>query len=208
MEKMSKEAIQKQQAERIKHLETAIKTFRKNIEKAKNPPPPARSPPPHQTHHLSPSLFLLRHLEIEKLVNSIAFGTRVLLLANMASTLDSDMLTRAGAFVTLFPAYTPEESNEAVERSALLMQLGCKEFCCAGPGADLLHDRLDALLEDAGELEVVTTAILDEEEACEYFVLAADGGEAKALLALVSDHPALEGLLRREMADAVNSSRF
>jgi cob(I)alamin adenosyltransferase len=36
MEKMSKEAILKQQQERIKHLEKEIETFNKNIDKIKS----------------------------------------------------------------------------------------------------------------------------------------------------------------------------
>ncbi len=43
MEKLPKEAIEKQQRRRIEHLEKEIKTFRENIEKLRNPPPP---PPP------------------------------------------------------------------------------------------------------------------------------------------------------------------
>lgn len=52
MEKMSKEAIEKQQARRIAHLEKEIQTFKQNIQKLKNPPPP---PPPSPTPTPTPN---------------------------------------------------------------------------------------------------------------------------------------------------------
>ncbi|MDR6842185.1 RHS repeat-associated core domain-containing protein [Pseudoxanthomonas sacheonensis] len=55
MEKMSKEAIQGQQKKRIEHLEKEIKTFRENIEKLKNPPPPPPPPTPSTPSPSTPS---------------------------------------------------------------------------------------------------------------------------------------------------------
>ncbi|NYH50332.1 RHS repeat domain-containing protein [Xanthomonas arboricola] len=47
MEKMPEAAVKIQQQRRVRHLETEIRTFRENIEKLKNSPPPTpRSPPP------------------------------------------------------------------------------------------------------------------------------------------------------------------
>jgi len=46
MEDLPQEVIEKQQKIRIKHLEDEIKTFRENIEKLKNPPPPPPETPP------------------------------------------------------------------------------------------------------------------------------------------------------------------
>lgn len=44
--------------------------------------------------------------------------------------------------------------------------------------------------------DIVTTWITNETEACEYFLFAA-GGAPGNLLAIVSDHPALAGLLEQ-----------
>lgn len=49
MEKMSKEAIAKQQASRVAHLEKEIQTFKQNIQKLQNPTPPPPTPTPTPT---------------------------------------------------------------------------------------------------------------------------------------------------------------
>jgi len=46
MEKLPEEVISQQQQRRIRHLEQEIDTFKRNIEKLRNPPPPPPQPPP------------------------------------------------------------------------------------------------------------------------------------------------------------------
>jgi hypothetical protein len=57
-----------------------------------------------------------------------------------------------------------------------------------GPEAELLHDSIDELVEARGESDIVTTWHLDCEDAAEYFVYGAGGGELR-LVALVLSHP-------------------
>lgn len=100
-------------------------------------------------------------------------------------------------FVTLLPAYSAPERQQAEAVTKELINLGCVEFCCVGPEAELLHDALDEIVEAEGTLEVVTTWIEDPTEASEYFLHAAGGGRPN-LLALIHAHPELRDMLQDE----------
>lgn len=95
-----------------------------------------------------------------------------------------------GRFVVMLPAFDSSEVSLAQEVTEYLIELGCAEFCCVGPEAELLHDSIDDLVERRGLLEIVTTEDSDEGAACEYFVHAA-GRRASKLLALVAEHAPL-----------------
>ena len=93
-------------------------------------------------------------------------------------------------FATLLTASNQEELNEVLAIARSLIELGCKEFCCVGLAAELLHDQLDILIEKAGLLEVVTTWHEDAVEGCEYFLFGA-GGQSLVLYGLISRHSEL-----------------
>jgi hypothetical protein len=84
----------------------------------------------------------------------------------------------------------PAGDSVVVAVAAALVSRGCVEFCCVGPHAAALEDRLDASLESDGSLSVVTTSGTDEVEMCWYarFVAASGTGD---LLALVDRHSPL-----------------
>lgn len=100
-------------------------------------------------------------------------------------------------FVTLVPAFDAGERQKVEAMTGILMELGCREFCCVGPEAEQLHDSLDGIIEERGALEVATTWHTDYSDACEYFLFAA-GGRPPTLLALVSAHPDLTASLEAE----------
>ncbi|MET4616205.1 hypothetical protein ABIA71_001781 [Stenotrophomonas sp. 2619] len=54
----------------------------------------------------------------------------------------------------------------------VLLKLGCHEFVCVGAEARHLEDALDEIVEDAGRMDVVTTAIEEAKEAAEYVLFA------------------------------------
>lgn len=103
-------------------------------------------------------------------------------------------LSRREQFVVLVPAFNSAEREKVVAVTSNLVDLGCKEFCCVGPEAEPLHDAIDAIVEDSGALEIVTTWYTDGNDACEYFLFAA-GAAKLTLLALVSEHPKLISML-------------
>lgn len=94
------------------------------------------------------------------------------------------------SFAALLPAYSQEELDEVLGVANSLLGLGCKEFCCVGLMAELLHDQLDLLIEKAGSLDVVTTWHEDAVEGCEYFLFGA-GGQTLVLYGLISRHQEL-----------------
>lgn len=96
----------------------------------------------------------------------------------------------ASPFAALVVASSQEELNEVLDIASSLLGLGCKEFCCVGLKAELLHDQLDLLIEKAGLLDVVTTWHEDAVEGCEYFLFGA-GGQSLVLYGLISQHPEL-----------------
>jgi hypothetical protein len=102
----------------------------------------------------------------------------------------------ASPFAVLVPAYSQAECGQIEAMVGILVDMGCIEFSCVGTEGERLHDALDWVIEDNGALDVVTTWHTNEAEACEYFLFAA-GGVAPNLLAMVSDHPALEFCLEK-----------
>ena len=89
-------------------------------------------------------------------------------------------------FAALVAAFCQEEVKEILGVAGLL-ELGCKEFCCVGFEAEVLHDHLDRLVEDSNRLDVVTTWHTDVVDGCEYFLFAA-GGQRLVLYGLISRH--------------------
>jgi len=121
-------------------------------------------------------------------------GNRKLTIASVGTPADHSIQP---PFVTLLPAYSAPERQQAEALTKELINLGCVEFCCVGPEAELLHDALDEIIETEGALEVVTSWIGDPAEASEYFLHASAGGRAN-LLALIHSHPELRTLLEEE----------
>lgn len=122
------------------------------------------------------------------------FGEREV---NVGSVNDFNSKILTLPFATLVTASNQNELDAVLSIAASLVELGCKEFCCVGSDAELLHDNLDQLIEDAGSLDVVTTWHENTVEGCQYFLFAA-GGQNLALLALISQHP--ETLKSMELA--------
>jgi hypothetical protein len=102
----------------------------------------------------------------------------------------------ASPFVALVPAFNREGRSQIEALAGALIDQGCVEFCCVGPEAEQLHDALDWIIEDKATLDVVTTWFEDEAEACEFFLLTTLVRQL-GLLAVVSEHPALEACLQR-----------
>jgi hypothetical protein len=116
---------------------------------------------------------------------------RELRIDSLPASLDASVKR---SHVVLVPAFNEVELDQVASLLGELIALGCKEFCCVGPEAELLHDTLDEILVPQGLIEVVTTWHTDYLDACEYFLLAA-GGREGALLALIAAHPELVALL-------------
>lgn len=119
---------------------------------------------------------------------------RMLTITSLAPAADHSIQP---PFVTLLPAYSEPERQQAEAVTKELINLGCVEFCCVGPESERLHDRLDEIIEGEGALEVATTWIEDPIEASEYFLHAAGGGRTN-LLALIRSHPDLHAVLEQE----------
>jgi hypothetical protein len=119
-------------------------------------------------------------------------GNRRLVFSSVAAGADHAV---QAPFATLVPAYDASEREEAEVAMKVLIGLGCVEFCCVGPEAELLHDAFDEIIEAEGALDVVTTWMEDPSEASEYFLRAAGGGQAN-LVALVLSHPELQAKLK------------
>lgn len=119
---------------------------------------------------------------------------RNLILGSLGASVDYSLRR---PFVALVPAFDAGERQQVETMAGTLMDLGCMEFCCAGPQAEQLHDSLDGIIEERGALEVATTWHTDYSDACEYFLFAADG-RPTTLLALISSHPELAALLEDE----------
>lgn len=122
-------------------------------------------------------------------------GGRRLILGSVRSFV-RDSIGRP--FVVLVPAFNAGERRSVEEMVGILVDLGCVEFCCVGPEAELLHDSIDGIVEEKGALDVVTTWHENHADACEYFLLAA-GGKPPALLALISSHSELAARLEEQM---------
>ena len=98
-------------------------------------------------------------------------------------------------FVALLPASDKAECIEAEKLIVELMDMGCVEFCCVGQEAELLHDKIDYVIEACGVTNIVTTFDADIHEACEYFLFGAGGGQG-LLLAMISEHQDLVKILQ------------
>lgn len=101
--------------------------------------------------------------------------------------------------VAIFSAEHECDLATASDFVAVLVPKGCLEICCTGPLAELLHDHVDALLEQRGWLNVVTTADEDPSDAVEYFLLAANGAVGN-LVAWINGDIALREALLLELA--------
>ena len=121
-------------------------------------------------------------------------GGRILILDSLVNSAD---LSATGPFAVLVPAFSPAERRQVEALAITLLDLGCTEFCSVGPEAERLHDALDVIIEGRGAFEIVTTWHTDYGDACEYFLFAA-GGMLPTLLALVSAHPDLIAVLKKE----------
>ena len=95
----------------------------------------------------------------------------------------------------LLPAFHEQERDRAYAAVQLLPPLAVVEICCLGPEAELLHDKIDAHLEDQMLINVVTTWHTDWEDGKFYFLSLAGGGDELTLIAAVADHPDLVSLL-------------
>jgi len=99
----------------------------------------------------------------------------------------------SGKFALLIPAYTSVEVLSSLAFARKVIDLGCREVCCVGDFSDLLENAIDAMLEADGRIDVVTTSLMEEREAIEYFLFAAGGAESDLdLVAVVGKHVSLE----------------
>lgn len=119
---------------------------------------------------------------------SLQYGNRIVYVSRLTEEVP---VPSGEAFAVLLPAYSNQEISVSLGQAATLLDRRCIEFCCVGSRAEELHDRLDEVIEDREEFDVVTTFHADIEEACEYFLFAAGAAEPQ-LLAMVLDHPEIE----------------
>jgi hypothetical protein len=70
-------------------------------------------------------------------------GNRKLTITSVEATADHSIQP---PFVTFLPAYSAPERQQAEALMKELINLGCVEFCCVGPEAELLHDALDEII--------------------------------------------------------------
>lgn len=120
---------------------------------------------------------------------------RVLTLTGLP--LGTDDLTERPSAV-LVPAYTDQDIELTIDAIEKLVKSGCREFCCVGPSAEFLHDKIDEILEGSARGDVITTFHSDEIDACEYFLFAANGAIGN-LLALVKRNALLLKALQEEI---------
>lgn len=102
----------------------------------------------------------------------------------------------ASNFILLLPAYGELDISNSLAAARSSLSSNCKEYCCVGPFAAKLEDKIDWFLEDAGCF-IATSSSSDAVEACEYFLFGSDGGVAPNLIAAVSNHPELVDILRK-----------
>lgn len=131
---------------------------------------------------------------------------RILLLQPLVPDLLVIDATFGRGFVSLIPAFTPEDEDSARAVVASLVQRGCIEVCFVGPRAEVTHDEIDSVVEDLGAINVVTTWDTDVTEGVEYFLKWAGGG-ALQLLGLVAGHdPVRRPLLTMASGLGIKSS--
>ena len=117
---------------------------------------------------------------------------KTVLIGSLSDELPSNLVS---PFAVLLPATNKSECMEVKAIATAFLDKGCIDFCFVGKYAESLHDFLDCMIEDQGMFSVVTTAHLDEVEACEYFLFAAGGGSVP-LLALVMQNENLLNFLK------------
>ena len=117
-------------------------------------------------------------------IQTIKFDDRQVFVGTPSDIMMAEI---ASPFAVLLTASDSQEQKEVLGISKKLLNLGCKEFCCIGQNAELLHDHLDLLLEEDGQIDVVTTWHENIIDGCEYFLFGA-GGQSLTLYALISDH--------------------
>ena len=130
-------------------------------------------------------------------------GGRKVVFAPFGQTVDFDL---PRPFVALLPAASAADSTLAEAIIGPLIELGCIEVCCVGPNAELMHDRLDIVVETAGRLEIITTWFGDEHRASEYMLFAAGGGTA-SILAMVLDQPRIVDRLKKAALETLGAKR-
>jgi hypothetical protein len=130
----------------------------------------------------------------------IVFGDRRLFV--LAEGDASEVAKIRGPFAMMLAASSiiPTEAQRRLIETAV--ERGCIEFCCVGPFGEQLHDYTDGLLEDRGELEIVTTWHVEEplEDTVHYFLHVA-GEKALTLIAAISDAPDLARALKEGIAE-------
>ena len=124
-------------------------------------------------------------------VESISIEDREVLVCSPTEMLAIQI---TNPFAVLVSSQYEKERGEVLSLFGALLERGCKEICCIGTDAELLHDQFDQLIEDAGAVHVATTWHEDIVEGCEYFLFSA-GGQSVDLYALISQHPELLNVL-------------
>ncbi len=115
---------------------------------------------------------------------SVKFGDRTLMLSSLV--VPNDPLP-SEEYLVLLPAFSESENINSLEVARFYMGALCKELCCVGANATKLEEEIDDILEDAG-LFIPTTAVLNADDACDYFLFSADAGVARYLFAPVEGH--------------------
>ena len=127
------------------------------------------------------------------MIDSVKFGNRNLYIVG-CEPIPARVLLED--FILLLPAYNEIDVSRSLATARSSLRPNCKEYCCAGPFATELEDKIDWFLEDAGCF-ITTSSSLDVVEACEYFLFASDGGVAPNLIAVVSNYIELDDILRK-----------
>ena len=118
------------------------------------------------------------------MIKSVKFSGRTLTLSPLV-TLNTPL--PGEGYLVLLPAFSESENTKSLEVARFYIGSRCKELCCVGASATKLEEQIDAILEDAG-LFIPTTAVLNADEACDYFLFGADAGVARYLFAPVEEH--------------------
>ncbi len=124
----------------------------------------------------------------------LAFRGRTLAILS-PTALDEVRAALSLPFAAMVPAVEDSDTRNAALLATDLVRMGCAEICCVGPRAEIVHDLVDEVVEDAGALSVVTTWHRDLNEGCEYFLFTA-GKRPHWVLAAVEGRTELTNLLR------------
>jgi hypothetical protein len=133
-------------------------------------------------------------------ISIVHVGTDRSMLICPLSPLTNDQLTLLRQpFAALLPSFEEADVAAGMTMVVALVELGCIELCCIGPGSERFHDRIDEVVEDMQRTDIVTTWHADVEDGVEYFVGFAGAG-ASCLVAFAANHAELAGCLAREAA--------